>query len=62
MKIDLRLSWDDVLCAIVPMLLSNGTKQGREDAMEILRDAARKLEHARRILDDNSPNLEDNNG
>lgn len=49
MKIDMRPSWGDVLCAIVPMLLSNGTKQGRDDAMAILKDAADKLDYCLRV-------------
>ena len=44
-------TWHAVLVKIVPALLKHGTRRGQDDALDTLREAARKLEMFQRFVD-----------
>ena len=52
-KVDLTPSWNMVLCGLVPRLLENGTREGRRDALELLKEAADKLDMMSALVKEN---------
>jgi len=52
-KVDLTPSWNMVLCGLVPRLLENSTREGRLDALELLKEAADKLDLLSAFVDEN---------